>query len=103
MQSVKVRRSGISAVRAADVLRSELGSGYDVQTVDDATLRIRKGLARAKVTVRTESGGTVFEVTGEGSSFFPLFSVTSKMLNDRGVAKKAATIIGQAEAFRDDS
>jgi hypothetical protein len=103
MQSVKVRRSGITAARAADVLRSELGTGYDVQAVDDSTLQIRKGLARAKVTVRTESGGTVFEVTGEGVTYFPLFSLTSKMLNDHGVAKKAAGVIGGAEAFRDDS
>jgi hypothetical protein len=103
MQSVKVRRSGITAVRAADVLRSELGSGYEVQATDDATLQIRKGLARAKVTVRTEPGGTVFDVTGEGVSFFPLVSLTSKMLNNLGVAKKAATVIGGAEAFRDDS
>jgi len=103
MQSVKVRRSGISAARAADVLRSELGSGYEVQELDDGTLQIRKGLARAKVTVRSESGGTVFEVSGEGVTFFPLFNVTAKMLNDQGVAKKAAAAIGGAEAFRDDS
>jgi hypothetical protein len=102
MQSVRVRRSGLTADRAADVLRGELGNGYEIQPVDDGTLHIRKGLARAKVRLRAEPGGTVFEVTGESVSFFPLVSLTSKMLNDLGVAKKAATAIGGAEAFRDD-
>jgi len=103
MQSVKVRRCGISAARAADVLRGELGSGHDVQEIDDATLHIQKGLARARVSLRAEPGGTLFEVSGEGVSFFPLFKLTSKMINDAGIAKKAATAIGGAQEFRDDS
>jgi hypothetical protein len=102
MQNVKVRRGGISASDAADVLRSELGSGYDVQAGDDGTLHIRKGMARAKVSLRAESGGTVFEVAGEGVSFPPLWGYIQKALNNQGIAKKAATAIGQAEAFRDD-
>lgn len=102
MQSVKVRRGGISASDAADVLRSELGSGYDVQAGDDGTLHIRKGMARAKVTVHAEPGGTVFDVAGEGISFPPLFGLIAKALNNQGIAKKAAAAIGQAEAFRDD-
>ena len=103
MQSVKVRRGGISASDAADVLRSELGSGYDVQAGDDGTVHIRKGMGRAKVSLRAESGGTVFEVAGEGVSFPPLWGYIQKALNNQGIAKKAATAIGQSEAFRDDS
>jgi hypothetical protein len=102
MQSVKVRRGGISASDAADVLRSELGSGYDVQADADGTLHIRKGMARAKVSLQAEPGGTVFEVGGEGVSFLPLFSLIAKALNNQGIAKKTAMAIGAAEAFRDD-
>jgi hypothetical protein len=102
MQSVRVRRTAIATDRAADVLRGELGSGYEVQAIGDGMLQVRKGLERAKISLRPEPGGTVFEVTGEGVSFFPLVSLTSKLLNDRGIAKKAATVIGEAEAFRDD-
>jgi hypothetical protein len=97
-----VRRTGIATQSAADVLRGELGAGYEVQAIGDGILQIRKGLGRAKVSLRPEPGGTVFEVTGEGVSFFPLVSITSKLLNDRKIAKKAATVIGEAEAFRDD-
>jgi hypothetical protein len=103
MQSVKVRRAAIATDRAADVLRGELGADYEVQAIGDGTLQVRKGLGRAKVSLRSEQGGTVFEVTGEGVSFFPLFSLTAKFLNDRGIAKRTATVIGEAEAFRDDS
>jgi hypothetical protein len=102
MQSVKVRRDGISASEAAGVLRSELGSGYDVQASDDGAVRIRKGFSRVKVVVRAESGGTVFDVSGEGTSFFPLFALVTKSLSGSGLAKKTATAIGGAEAFRDD-
>jgi hypothetical protein len=103
VQSVKVRRSGISAEQAAEVIRYGLGSGYQVQTAGDATLRIRKGLARAKVSLRGEPGGTVFEIRGEGVGLVvPLFSLATKMLNERGIARRTATAIGEAEAFRDD-
>jgi hypothetical protein len=102
MQSVKVRRSGISTDQAADILRSSLGSDYQVQSGGDGVLLVRKGLARAKVSMRAEPGGTVFDVSGEGASVMPLFSFTAKMLNDRGIAKRTATVIGEAEAFRGD-
>jgi hypothetical protein len=102
MQSVKVRRSRISANQAAEVIRLGLGSEYQVETDGDSMLHVRKGLARAKVSLRGEPGGTVFDVSGEGASVLPLFSLTMKMMNDRGIAKRTATAIGQAEAFRDD-
>jgi hypothetical protein len=98
-----VRRSGIPAEQAAAAIRSELGSGYQVQAEDEAMLRIRKGLARAKVSLRGEPGGTVFDVRGEGVGMVvPLFSLATKMLNERGIARRTATAIGKAEAFRDD-
>ena len=100
MQSIKVQRSGISAEQAADTLRAGLGAGYEVK-VEGETLHISKGLARAKMTLRAESGGTVFEVTGEGASILPLFALFSKMMNERGIARKAVAVIDGTEAFRD--
>lgn len=103
MQSVKVRRSGISAEGAADVLRSQLGDGYEVKTDGEGVLLVRKGMARAKVSMRAESGGTVFDVSGEGTSVLPLFKFITKMVNDNGIAKKTSTAIDEAVGFRDDS
>lgn len=102
MQSVKVRRSGISPEQAAEVLRHGLGDGYEVRADGEGALLVRKGSERAKVSLREEPGGTVFEVSGDGLTLFPLLRVTTKMVNDRGIAKKTATVIGQAEVFRDD-
>jgi hypothetical protein len=103
MQSVKVRRSPLSAEQAAEVIRHRLGVGYQVEADGDTMLHIRKGLARAKVNLRGEPGGTVFDVQGEGWSVLPLFNIYTKMLNERGIARRTATAIGEAEAFRDDS
>jgi hypothetical protein len=104
MQSVKVRRSPISAEQAAEVIRDQLGGGYQVEADGETVLHIRKGLGRAKVSLRGEPGGTVFDVQGEGSwAVLPLFNVYTKMLNDRGIAKRTASAIGEAEAFRGDS
>lgn len=102
MQSVKVRRGGISAGHAADVIARELGGGYQVEADGDSTLRIRKGMARARVSLRAEPGGTVFEVSGEGASPFPLFALTAKAMNSRGIARRTVAVIGAAQAFRDD-
>lgn len=101
MQSVKVRRSPISAEQAAEVIRDRLGGSYQVEA-DGDTLHIRKGLGRAKVSLRDEPGGTVFDVQGEGTlAILPLFNIYTKMLNERGIAKRTAAAIGEAEAFRD--
>ena len=102
MQSVKVRRKGISGEQAAEAIKSGLGGGYQVQADGDGTVQVRKGLARAKVSLRGEPGGTVFDVSGEGISVLPLLSVTTRMINDRGIARRTAAAIGQAEAFRDN-
>src|ERR1700729_301679 len=65
MQSVKVRKSGISAENAAEVIQRGLGEGYQVQPDGGAEVLVRKGMfGRAKVRLREEAGGTVFEVTG---------------------------------------
>lgn len=101
MQTVKVRRSGISAEQAAEAIRSGLGGGYQVQADGSAVLRVSKGLARAKVSLRGEPGGTVFDVHGEGVGLL-LFYLPTKMLNERGIAKRTAAAIGEVEAFRDD-
>jgi hypothetical protein len=103
MQSVKVHKSGVSTDEAAEVLRAELGSEYQVERQDDGTLIVHRGMAKAVVTVRAEHGGTVFDIAGKGSSLLPLFNIVTKALSDRGIAARAAAAIGDAEAFRDDS
>jgi len=100
MQTVKVQRSGISADQAAEVLRRGLGGEYQVEADGDTRLRIKKGLARAAVSLRGEPDGTVFDVSGEaGVSVMPLAGVISKMMNERGLARRAAAVIGQAGAW----
>jgi hypothetical protein len=101
MQSVKVRRTGISADDAAQILRDGLGGGYEIRA-DGEGLLVRKGVARAKINLRAEEDGTVFDVSGTGASVLPLFSMVTKMLNDQGIAKRTAAIIGEAVAFPDD-
>jgi hypothetical protein len=104
MRSVKVRRSPISAQRAAEVIRHGLGTGYQVDADGAALVHVRKGLSRARVSLRGEAGGTVFDVQGEGGAgILPLFNLYTKMINERGIAKRTAAAIGEAEAFRDDS
>ncbi|MGD0602275.1 MAG: hypothetical protein ABSA53_01575 [Streptosporangiaceae bacterium] len=104
MQSVKVRRSPISAEQAAEVIRHRLGGDYQVEADGETVLRVRKGLARAKVSLRGEPGGTVFDVQGEGSwAVLPVFNIYTRMLNERGIARRTATALSEAEAFRDDS
>jgi hypothetical protein len=102
MQSVRVGRSGISADEAATVLRAALGAGYQVEPEEEG-LVIRKGLSRAKVDIRSEERGTIFDISGKGTGFLPMFSVVSKALSEQGLAKKTASAIGEAESFRDDS
>ncbi len=103
MQSVKVRRSQISAEQAAEVIRDQLGGACQVETDSETVLKVRKGLGRATVSLRSEPGGTVFEVQGEGSvPVLPLFNIYTKMLNERGIARRTAAAIGEAEAFRDN-
>ena len=55
------------------------------------------------MSLRGEPGGTVFDVEGEGSwAVLPLFNIYTRKLNDRGIAKRTASAIGEAEALCDD-
>jgi hypothetical protein len=98
MQSVKVRKSGISAENAAQVIQRGLGESYQVQPDGGAEVLVRKGtFGRARVRLRDEAGGTLFEVRGQG------FLITMKIANDRGIARRTADVIGQAPEYRDDN
>jgi hypothetical protein len=100
MQTVKVQRSGITADQAAEVLRRGLGGEYQVQADGEGKLRISKGLARAAVSLRTGPDGTDFDVSGEaGVAVMPLAGIISKMMNERGLARRTAAVIGQAEVW----
>jgi len=69
MQSVKVRKSGISAENAAQVIQRGLGDDYQVQPDGGAEILVRKGtFGRAKVRLHDEPGGTLSEVRGPGFS-----------------------------------
>lgn len=100
MQSIKVRRSGISLKDAADVIEHGLGEGYTAQVEDgDSAVLVRKGsTGRAKVRLREEPGGTVFEVRGQGAGFSPLIL---KVVNERGIARRVAAVIGESSQFSD--
>jgi hypothetical protein len=95
MASVKVRKTGISAEQAADVLRRGLGESYRVEP-EGAGVRVRKGVGRAKVNFHEEAGGTVFEVRGQG--FTPLMILISNL----GITKRTAAAIDAAAEFHDD-
>lgn len=97
MQNVKVRKSGISAESAAEVIKRGLGEGYQVEPDGGAEVLVRKGtFGRAKVRLREEPGGTVFEVTGTG------YLITMKIANERGIARRTAEVLSQAPEYRDN-
>jgi hypothetical protein len=99
MQTVQVKRRGISQEQAAQVIGDALGSEYKVEFAGD-NLDVRKGtFGRAKVSMRDEPDGTTFEVAGAGIPL-PLLWWTLKLANEKGIATKTAEAIGQAEAFR---
>jgi hypothetical protein len=98
MQSLKVRKTGITADAAAEVIKRGLGDAYTVQ-VDAGTgeIKVRKGLAWASVTLYEEGGATTFETRGKGFMFLMI------MINNAGIAKRTSEVIGQAAEYRDDS
>jgi hypothetical protein len=100
MQSVKVRKSGISLRDAADVIARGLGEGYTAQVAEgDSAILVHKGsTGRAKVRLREEPGGTVFEVRGQGAGFSPVILM---VVNERGIARRVATVIGGSSEFSD--
>ena len=104
MQNIKVRRRAIDAENVAGVLRRGLGSGYQVAPDGTAGVYVRKGLfTRAKVSFDDEPGGTAFTVRGQGIFVFPFSVVITRVLNDRGIARRTAEVIGEAAEYRDDS
>jgi len=99
MQTVKVQRRGISQEQAASVIGQALGAGYKVEFAGDALEVSKNAFIRAKVEMRDEPDGTVFDVKGSGLPL-PLLYVSLMLINNKGIAVKTAEAIGQAEAFR---
>jgi hypothetical protein len=97
MHNVKVHRTGISLDEVTTVVRNGLGPGFSVEPEGD-DLKVSKGISKAVVHMQEESGETAFEVRGQGTWFGGLWAIT-KMMSDRGVAKRTADIIGGAKEF----
>jgi len=98
MQSVKVRKRGISAEDAAVVIQRGLGEGYTAKADGEVEVLVRKGaFGRAKVRLNDESDGTKFDVNGQG------FLISIKIANDRGIAKRTAEILSEAAEYRDNA
>jgi hypothetical protein len=98
VQRVKIRRTSISVEEAVEVMRRELGNGYQIRPLGDGEIRINQGFLRqARVTFYEELDGTVFEAQGEGIRMpIPFGYLLLKRANDRGVAHIVASIIGQS-------
>jgi hypothetical protein len=99
MQTVKVQRRGISQEQAATAIGEALGGQYKVDFAGDALEVSKNSFTRAKVEMRDEPDGTVFEVKGLGIPA-PLLFWTLKLINDKGIATKTAEAISQTDAFR---
>ncbi|HTS95688.1 MAG TPA: hypothetical protein VMI33_03635 [Streptosporangiaceae bacterium] len=104
MPQVKVRRQGITAEEAAAVIRSSLpGDNLQITDNGERELELTKSfLVRANVSIASEPGGTVFNVRG-GGPVIPLLFVTTRVLNNRGIARRVAAALGEHEGFRDDA
>ena len=97
MHSVTGDRIGITPERTAEVLGRELGTEYQVETGGGNSVLVRRGfLGRARVTVLERTGATVFEVRGQRPSL-PLLMLTARIVNERGIARRVAGLIGQSE------
>ena len=104
MPEAKVRRRDITAAEAAAVIRGSLGDELKIEIVNDRELRIRKShWVQARVTIREEPGGTVFDVRGRGGQVSPLVIVVARAVNDRGIARRVATALGEHKDFADDA
>lgn len=104
MPQVKVRRRNISADEAVAAIRSILGDSIEISPVGDREVRVKKSyFAQAKVSMSDEPGGTLFDVSGAASASLPLWMLTMKLVNDRGIARQVATAIGEYKDFADDA
>jgi hypothetical protein len=102
MPDVKVRRTGIRADEASAAIKDALGAGYEVSQTGERDLEVRKNaFIRAKVSIREEPGGTLFQVHGQGMPI-PLLFGTMMLVNNLGIAKQITNAIGAREEFRDN-
>jgi hypothetical protein len=100
MHSVRVNRTGITAEQAAEVIRRGLGEGYAATAAGEDQVEIRKGVAKAKVVLRPEAGGTIFEVSGQGTWLVIPFSyLFTRAINERGIANRVADAVDAATEF----
>jgi hypothetical protein len=99
MHSVKIPRTGITADEAAEMMRHELGDGYQARPAGPAGIKLKSGpFHRARVVLCEESDGTVFQIPGQGIRLpIPLFYALSERMNDQGIAKHSAETIGQSQ------
>jgi hypothetical protein len=104
MPQVKVRRRNISTDEAAAAIRSKLGDSVQISPDGEREVRVKKSyFAQAKVSMSEDPGGTVFDVSGAASASLPLWMLTMKMVNDRGIARQVAAAIGEYKNFADDA
>jgi hypothetical protein len=104
MPEAKVRRRDITAAEAAAVIRGSLGDELKIEIVNDRELRIRKNpWVQARVSISEEEGGTVFHVRGAGGLASPLVIAVMRAVNDRGIAQRVVTAIGESKNFTDDA
>ena len=104
MPQVKVRRRGISAEDTAAVIRDGFpGQKLGITQRGDRELEVSKNFfVHATVSISEEPGGTVFNVRG-GGPVIPLLFVTTRIANNRGIARRVAEVIGAHGGFRDDA
>jgi hypothetical protein len=87
----------VTLQQAATALQDKLGNGYEITTHGSGAqeaLKVKQSVASTATVHLTRDGdATVFHVHGGGL-------VISRMINEFGIAKKAATVIAEAFAGR---
>jgi hypothetical protein len=80
----------VSLQETAEALQDSLGSDYNVTTPGGGEVRVKHSVAStATVHLSREDNSTTFHVHGGGL-------VISRMVNERGIAKKVAETIKEA-------
>jgi hypothetical protein len=99
MHTITTRLTGVSAGQLAEALRRGLGPGCQAEPDGGSEVTLRRGpLQRARVSIRSEPDGTTFQVRGQGIPF-PLLYFTLSFINDRGLAREAAQVLGRPDVF----
>lgn len=102
MPQVKVRRRNVSSEEAAAVIRGHFGDKIEITPAGDRELSLQQGFfTRAKVSISDEPGGTLFSVRGTGPPF-PLLILTTMLINNQGIAKRVAAVLGENEELQND-